>query len=149
MFRCEQVIGKYCKVYFGYNINKQSREVSTEGQMKNKIITMCNMLSALCKFIKVRVNVNLKDDPKAHDIIHSIFGRKINYRIQEYLVSIDYWYENQSHSRRKNRNIPCDDCNFVQTNSCKLVLILKKTNKIYFSKYFLFASDLVCMQFEK
>ena len=101
MFRCEQVIGKYCKVYFGYNINKQSREVSTEEQMKNKIITMCNMLSALCKFIKVRVNVNLKDDPKAHDIIHSIFGRKINYRIQEYLVSIDYWYENLTPSQKQ------------------------------------------------
>ena len=147
MFRCEQVIGKYCKVYFGYNINKQSCEVSTEEQMKNKIITMCNMLSALCKFIKVRVNVNLKDDPKAHDIIHSIFGRKINYRIQEYLVSIDYWYENLTPSQKQKYSM-CD-CNFVQTNSCKLVLILKKTNKIYFSKYFLFASDSVCMQFEK
>ena len=102
MFRCEQVIAKYCNFYFGYNVNKQSHKVSTEEQMKNKIITMCNMLSALCKFIKVRVSVNLKDDPKAHDIIHSIFGRKDQLsEFKNTLLSIDYWYEHLTPSQKQ------------------------------------------------
>ena len=44
--------------------------------MKQKITTMC-------KFIKIRVSVTLKDSPQVLDMIHRIFGKKINYRIQE------------------------------------------------------------------
>ena len=33
---------------------------------------------------------NIKS-PQALDMIHKIFGEKITYRIQEYLVHINYW----------------------------------------------------------
>ena len=94
-FRAQHVIAKYCSVYFQYNVNLVENNVTEadgEEAMKNKITVVCKLLSALCKFIKVRVSVIIKDDPQALDLIHNIFGHKINFRVQEYLVSIDYWY---------------------------------------------------------
>ena len=102
MFRVQEVISKYCDVFFKYKVNKIT-VASTEmdqTEMKAKITTMCKFITALCKFIKVRVNITLKDSPKALDMIHKIFGRKINYRIQEYLVHIDYWVTTFSDEER-------------------------------------------------
>ena len=96
MFRVQEVVGKYCKVYFNYNINAISNILKDESEIKPKIITMCKFIIALTKFIKVRVSVLLRNDPQAHDLIHSIFGRKVNWRIQEYLVTINYWVKKMS-----------------------------------------------------
>ena len=66
---------------------------------------MCKFITALCKFIKVRVSVTLKDCPQALDMIHKIFGKKITYRIQEYLVHINYWVTTFSPEERKKYNL--------------------------------------------
>ena len=96
MFRVQEVVGKYCKVYFNYNINAISNILKDESEIKPKIITMCKFIIALTKFIKVHVSVLLRNDPQAHNLIHSIFGRKVNWRIQEYLVTINYWVKKMS-----------------------------------------------------
>ena len=91
MYRVQEVVSKYVKVYFDYNMNHVSNILADESEKKAKIITLCKLIIAVTKYIKVRINVIIKDNAKAHDIIHSIFGMKINWRIQEYLVTIDYW----------------------------------------------------------
>ena len=83
-------------MYFNYNINAISNILKDESEIKPKIITMCKFIIALTKFIKVRVSVLLRNDPQAHNLIHSIFGRKVNWRIQEYLVTINYWVKKMS-----------------------------------------------------
>ena len=71
MFRVQEVVSKYCKVFFKYNVNKitvQSYQMD-QNEMKEKITTMCKFLNALCKFMKVRVSITLKDSPEALDMI--------------------------------------------------------------------------------
>ena len=78
MFRIQEVVAKYCKVFFKYKVNKitvASNEMD-QTEMKQKITTMCKFITALCKFIKIRVSVTLKDSPQVLDMIHKIFGRK-------------------------------------------------------------------------
>ncbi|MCG8623636.1 MAG: hypothetical protein MJE68_16790 [Proteobacteria bacterium] len=91
LFRIQEVLGKFCKVYFSYKINSIPREDISDSQKKGKIRALIKLVIALTKFVKVRVSVIIKDDPVALDLIHSIFGRKVNWRIQEYLVTIEYW----------------------------------------------------------
>ena len=107
MVRVQEVVSKYCKVFFKYNVNKVKIESNQmdETEMKQKIITMCKFITALCKFIKVRVSVTLKDCPQALDMIHKIFGKKITYRIQEYLVHINYWVTTFSPEEQKKYNL--------------------------------------------
>ena len=107
MFRVQEVVSKYCKVFFKYNVNKitiQSYQMD-QTEMKQKITTMCKFINALCKFIKIRVSVTLKDSPQVLDMIHRIFGKKINYRIQEYLVHINYWVMTFSDEEQKKYNL--------------------------------------------
>ena len=78
MFRVQEVVSKYCKVFFKYNVNKitvQSYQMD-QNEMKQKITTMCKLLNALCKFIKVRVSVTLKDSPEALDMIIEFSEKK-------------------------------------------------------------------------
>ena len=91
LYRTQEVLGKFCKVYFNYNINKVSNDEVQPHEKKGKIVALSKLIIALSKFIKVRVSVILKDNAVALDLIHSIFGPKVNWRIQEYLVHIEYW----------------------------------------------------------
>ena len=107
MFRVQEVVSKYCKVFFQYKVNKitVSSNQMDQTEMKQKITTMYKFITALCKFIKVRVSITLKDSPQALDMIHKFFGKKINYRIQEYLVPINYWIMTLSDEERKKYNL--------------------------------------------
>ena len=93
MFRVQEVISKYCDVFFKYKVNKITIASSEMDQteMKAKITTMCKFITALCKFIKVRVNVTLKDSPKVLDMIHKILGRKSITEYRSTLFISDYW----------------------------------------------------------
>ena len=88
MFRVQHVVAKYVKVYFNYRMTFISRD---ETDIKLKIKTLCKLIIAMTKYIGIRVNISLKENEQALDLIQSIFSRKINWRIQEYLVRIEYW----------------------------------------------------------
>ena len=91
MFRIQDVVAKYVKVYFDLKLNYISNVLKDESEMKKKIACLCKLIIAMTKFIGARVNVVLKDNEKALDLIHSTFGSKINLRIQQYLLKIEYW----------------------------------------------------------
>lgn len=100
MYRLQEVIAKFVKVYFNYNMNSVSSVLSDEKEIKPKTIAICKLLIAMSKFIKMRIDFQLKDNVKALDMLHSIFGRKANWRIQEYLVHIEYWVQHLSPQER-------------------------------------------------
>ena len=91
MFRVQDVVAKYVKVYFDFKLNYISNVLKDETEMKKKITSLCKLIIAMTKFIGARVNVVLKDNEKALDLIHSTFSNKINLCIQQYLVKIEYW----------------------------------------------------------
>ena len=96
------MVAKYEEVYFDFKLNWISIDVKSHSEITQKIISMCKLTIAMCKFIKIHVNVILKNDSKALDIIHAIFGCNANWKIQEYLVTIEYWVKRLSTNKRKN-----------------------------------------------
>ena len=101
MYLVQEVVAKYVEVYFDFKLNWISIDVKSHSEISQKIISMCKLTIAMCKFIKIHVNVILKNDSKALDIIHTIFGCKANWKIQEYLVTIEYWVKHLSHEQKK------------------------------------------------
>ena len=47
-------------------------------EIKPKVIALCKLMIAMTKFIKLRVNVVLRDEATALDMLHNIFGCKAN-----------------------------------------------------------------------
>ena len=62
-----------------------------QNRNEKKFASLCKLIIAMTKFIGAQVNVVLKDNEKALDLIHSTFGNKINLHIQQYLVKIEFW----------------------------------------------------------
>ena len=81
-------------------MNCVSNVLSDEKEIKPKAIAICKLLIAMSKFIKMRVDFQLKQNVQALDMLHSIFGHKANWRIQEYLVHIEYWVKRLSPEER-------------------------------------------------
>ena len=91
MFRVQEVVAKYVKVYFDFKLNYISNVLKDESQIKPKIIALCKLMVAMTKFIGVRLDGHLKENTQTLDLIESTFGRKINWQVQEYLVKIEFW----------------------------------------------------------
>ena len=102
MLRLQEVVAKYIKVYFDFKLNCISNMLADEKEIKPKVIALCKLMIAMTKFIKLWVNVVLRDDVTALDMLHNIFGHKANWRIQEYLVHIEYWVKRMSDDEKKN-----------------------------------------------
>ena len=96
MFRVQEVVAKYVKVYFDFKLNYISNVLKDESQIKPKIIALCKLMVAMTKFIGVRLDGHLKENTQALDLIESTFGRKINWRVKEYLVKIEFWVKRLS-----------------------------------------------------
>ena len=62
-----------------------------ETEIKLKIKSLCKLIIAMTKYIGICVNILLRENEQALDLIEAIFSRKINWHIQEYLVRIEYW----------------------------------------------------------
>ena len=91
MFRVQDIVAKYVKVYFDFKLNNISNVLKDKTEMKKKITSLCKLIIAMTKFIGARVNFVLKDNEKALDLIHCTFSNKINLHIQQYLVKIEFW----------------------------------------------------------
>ena len=74
-------------------------------EIKPKVIALCKLMIAMTKFIKLWVNVVLRDDATALDMLHNIFRCKANWRIQEYLVHIEYWVKCMLDDEKKKYNL--------------------------------------------
>ena len=101
MFCFQEVIAKFVKVYLDYKMNSVSRILSDEKEIKPKTIAICKLMIAMSKYIKMRIDFQLKQNMPALDMLHSIFGCKVNWRIQEYLVHIEYWVKKMSPQERQ------------------------------------------------
>ena len=91
--KMHEVLSKFCKVYFDYNVTEVFQVVSGSEPYPTQISAICNFLIAISKFIKVRVHVPLRENGDALDILHRIYGKKFNHRIQNFLLRIDYWVD--------------------------------------------------------
>ena len=78
MLRLQEVVAKYVKVYFDFKLNCISNLLADKTEIKPKVVALCKLMIAMTKFIKLRVNVVLRDDATALDMLHNIFGRKAN-----------------------------------------------------------------------
>ena len=105
MLKMHEVLSKFCKVYFKYNITEAFQIVSDTEPYTSQISAICNFLSAISKFIKVRVHVMIRDDGQALDMLHRIYGRKFNHRIQNFLLRIDYWVDKMSVEEKLRYNL--------------------------------------------
>ena len=79
-----------------------SRDVKDQTQVKTKIKTLCKLIIAMTKYIGIHVNLSLKQNEQALDLIESTFGQKVNWQIQEYLVKIEYWVKHRTANENKN-----------------------------------------------
>ena len=93
LLKMHKVLSKFCKVYFEYNVTEVIQVVSGSEPYATQISAICNFLIAISKFIKVRVHVPLCENGDALDILHQIYGKKFNHRIQNFLLRIDYWVD--------------------------------------------------------
>ena len=102
MFRVQDVVSKYVKVFLNFKMAFVSRDLKDETQVKPKIKTLCKLIIAMTKYIGICVNLSLKQNEQALEVIESTFGRKVNWRIQEYLVKIEYWVKRLTANANKN-----------------------------------------------
>ena len=83
-----EILQKFSDVYFKYtqnnNINRFAHNVPFE------IKRVCKFLDAIVKFIKIRITVQLKDDPRANDILANICGKAVP-KLQRYLIHVDFF----------------------------------------------------------
>ena len=88
LVRIYEVMTRFTCVYFGYeyphSINTFASDISEE------IKKACLYNQEVMRITKVRVNVLLRNDHKAQDIIAYIFC-KIQDKLQKYLVFIDFF----------------------------------------------------------
>ena len=105
MIKMHEVVNRYCEVYFKYNVTNIVQVLAGSETYKEKIVSMCKFLVAISKFIKVRVHVFIRDDPEALDLLHRIYGRKFNHRVQQFLVKIDYWVDQMSLEEKVRYNL--------------------------------------------
>ena len=101
MYLVQEEVAKYVDVYFDLKPDWISINVKNDSEVKRKIISLCKLIIAVCKFIKIHVNVVLKNHTKALNIIHDIFGYNTNWKIQEYLVTIEYWVKCLSYEQKR------------------------------------------------
>ena len=61
IFRVQEVVAKYIKVYFDFKLNYISNVLKDESQIKPKIIALCKIMVAMTKFIGVHLDGHLKE----------------------------------------------------------------------------------------
>ena len=86
--RLFEIFAKFCEVYFDYKIRYVVNRfnLDTAAELSN----VCNFTIGIIKFVKVRVSIILRKNPRSQDIIKNICFKAIS-KYQNYLVEVDFF----------------------------------------------------------